>query len=375
MLKMHAGRVAIVHELLTMRGGAERVARIFADIFPEAPVYTLLYDENKLGDWFPKDRVRTSYLQRFARYTVNHHLYLPFFPRAIEAWDFSAFDLVLSSSSAFAHGIITNSRPRHVCYVHSPARYLWDRTHDVQKSAGREFLGPLKKAYLSRTFHRLREWDAIAADRPDILIAPSREVQRRIELYWRRESKLLPPPIDDHWFAPNKENVEKKGTMLVVSTLAKYKRIELAIEACKQAKIPLIIVGEGPDQDRLKQFAGPKTTFLGYVEHEKLKQIYKEAAYTIVPGCEDFGLVPLESLSQGTPVIAFRGGGLIETLSEKTAIFFDEETTQSLGAALERSREWNADADACRAQAEQYRQGAFVRKLETLLERELAKEQ
>ncbi|HRH94230.1 MAG TPA: glycosyltransferase family 4 protein, partial [Candidatus Peribacteria bacterium] len=151
-------KIALVHELLTMRGGAERVLKIAADLFPDAPIYTLLYDEKKLGDWFPKSRVRTSTLQPFATFSTDHHLYLKKFPAAAEAWDFSGFDVVLSFSSAFAHGILTNGKPRHVCYVHSPARYLWDRTHDVLDSAGTGLLGPLKRWHLSRTFHELRVW-------------------------------------------------------------------------------------------------------------------------------------------------------------------------------------------------------------------------
>ncbi|MEK7217998.1 MAG: glycosyltransferase family 4 protein, partial [Patescibacteria group bacterium] len=197
-------KVALVHELLTMKGGAEKVLRILAQMFPEAPIYTLLYDEKKLGDWFPKERITTSNIQRSAeRFShspfsilhspFDHHLYLKRFPAAVESWDFSGFDLVLSSSSAFAHGIITNGRPQHLCYVHSPARYLWDRTHEVMERAGKGLLGPLKRAFLSHAFHKLRVWDAEAADRPDLLLAASRTVQRRIELYWRCESTVVHP--------------------------------------------------------------------------------------------------------------------------------------------------------------------------------------
>ena len=187
-------KIALVHELLTMRGGAERVTRVLAEMFPDAPVYTLLYNEKKLGGWFPKDRVRTSGLQpatcNLLPDTVkfNHHLYLSRFPKAIEQFDFRAFDLVISVSSAFAHGIITNGSPKHIAFINAPARYLWDRTHDVLERAGRGFLGSVRRVYLERVFHRLRIWDAEAADRADMLLAASKDVQRRIELYWRRPS-------------------------------------------------------------------------------------------------------------------------------------------------------------------------------------------
>src|SRR3989338_8623295 len=182
-------KVALVHELLTMKGGAEHVFKILTEMFPDAPIYTLLYDEKKLGDWFPKERIRTSALQKFARFSLNHHYYLPWFPQTVEQWDFSEFDLVISSSSAFVHGIITNGNPKHLCYVHSPARYLWDRTHEILDRASRGPLGALRKRHLEKTFHKLRIWDTESSERPDMLLVASKEVQRRTMLYWRRESE------------------------------------------------------------------------------------------------------------------------------------------------------------------------------------------
>ena len=333
-----------------MRGGAERVLRILADLFPDAPIYTLLYDERKLGERFPRERVRTSRLQRFARLTTNHHWYLPFFPAAAEAWDFSAYDIVLSSSSAFAHGIITNGAPRHLCYVHSPARYLWDRTHEVLERA------PL----LSSTFHRLRTWDAEAAARPDRLLAASREVQRRIELYWRRDSDVVHPPIDDAWFQAPLPSPTPRDTYLVVSTLAAYKRIELAIEACARAGKRLTIVGEGPDRRRLQRLSGPTVTFLGYRPQEEMAALYANARATLFPGEEDFGLVPIESMACGTPVIAYRGGGALETLQEgTTGIFFDEPTGASLAHAIGTFEQTPFSPAACRAHAVQFGRAPF----------------
>ena len=297
-------KIALVHELLTMKGGAERVLRILAEIFPDAPIYTLLYDEQKLGDWFPKQRVRTSSIQRWANrwplgaHRYNDHLYLPFFPRAAEKWDFSDFDLVISSSSAFAHGIITNSTPKHISYVHSPARYLWDRTHDVLQKADLGFSGPMKREYLSRIFHKLRIWDSEAADRPDVLLAASKEVQRRIELYWRRKADVLCPPIDDFWFAQNSgfriQDSSSSPYFLIVSSLVSYKRIELAIAAANQLGVQLKIAGSGPAEAALKKLAGSTVAFLGYQTDEQLKELYSNATATLFPGEEDFGLVPLE---------------------------------------------------------------------------------
>jgi len=360
-------KIALVHELLTMRGGAERVLRVLAEIFPEAPIYTLLYDERKLGDWFPPHRVRTSFLQRYAWLSTNHHWYLPWFTRAVEAWDFSEFDLVLSTSSAFAHGIITNSAPKHLCYVNSPARYLWDRTHDVLERAGQGLFGPLRRTVLSLLSHSLRIWDSEAADRPDKLLASSKEVQRRIDLYWRRESVVVYPPLDDFWLQlKNQElRITNHDYFLVVSTLVPYKRIELAISACNALKLPLKIAGEGPDERRLRSLAGPSITFLGYVPTEDLPKLYTGAIATIFPGEEDFGLVPLESMACGTPVIAYAAGGALETMREgETGTFFSQETPEALAEILHRFDRKQFNPEFCRAHAQRFSRERFEREIQ-----------
>ena len=368
-------KVAIVHELLTMKGGAERVARIFADMFPEAPVYTLLYDEKKLGGWFPKERVRTSTVQPHSQFSIlhspfNHHRYLSRFPAAIESFDFSEFDLVLSSSSAFAHGIITNGKPKHLCYVHSPARYLWDRTHDVTERASRGFLGPLKRRYLEKTFHELRTWDAEVAARPDKILAASNEVQRRIQLYWDRESEVVHPPIEDVWFEETKNEKRKtKNGFIIVSTLASYKRIDLAIHACNTLNLPLKIVGSGPAESALKRIAGPTIAFLGYREHAELKDLYAEAKALIIPGEEDFGLVALEAEASGTPVIAYGKGGVRETVIEgTTGRFFEEPTSAALQPLLASFDATTLNPEDCRKQAENFRRSQFEHKIRTNIE-------
>jgi len=341
-------KIALVHELLTMKGGAERVLRIVANMFPDAPIYTLLYDERKLGDWFPASRVIPAKLpfpvSLFPRpYKYNHHLCLSAFPKAVEQWDFSQFDIVLSFSSAFVHGIITNNEPKHLCYVHSPARYLWDRTHDVLEQAGKGPLGFVRRWYLERQFHKLRIWDAESAARPDALLAASHEVQRRIELYWRRGSEVIYPPIDDFWLQlETKSQKLEKSYYLIVSSLVRYKRIELAIEACNRESIPLKIIGEGPDRARLEKLAGPTVEFLGFQSQEKVRENYANARATIFPGEEDFGLVPLESFACGTPVIAYRAGGALETMLEgETGEFFEEANADSLLQAMQKLEQKN----------------------------------
>ncbi len=377
-------RIAIVHELLTMKGGAEKVLRILADLYPNAPIYTLLYNEEKLGDWFPKGRVRTSSLAQGKFFKLcsllrpslayNHHLYLPFFPKAVEAWDFKNYDLVISTSSAFVHGIITNGNPKHISYIHSPARYLWDRTHDVLERAGTGKIGFLRKAYLEHVFQRLRTWDAEVAPRADKLIAPSKEVQRRIQLYWREESSIIYPPIDDFWF----ESIENSSTSnsqpvtrnyyLIVSTLVPYKQIDIAIKACNALEVPLIIAGEGPERKQLEKIAGSTVKFLGYVPDEEIKELYVNAKATLFPGREDFGLVPVESMACGTPVIAQRSGGALETIIEgKTGTFFDEPTAASLQKVLQNFDAKDFLAADCKKRAEEFSRARFEKKMQKVI--------
>jgi glycosyltransferase involved in cell wall biosynthesis len=365
-------KIALVHELLTMRGGAERVLKVLADMFPDAPIYTLLYDEKKLGDWFPRARVRPAkiplpYSLLPTPYRFNHHFHLRWFPKAVEAWDFFDFDLVISSSSAFTHGIITNGKPKHLCYVQSPARYLWDRTHDVQKRAPW-----ITKSHLSRLFHDLRIWDSEAAGRPDQLIAASKEVQRRIELYWRRESEIIYPPVDDAWLShtPSSGTTEHSDYLLIVSTLVPYKRIDLAIEACGRAKKHLKIVGEGPDRRRLERMAGPTVEFYGYRSNDELQDLFAKAKAVLFPGEEDLGLVPLEAMALGTPVVAYGKGGALETVIEgETGEFFTEPTVESFVAAIDRAEKKTFEKSKLRTRAEEFSRKRFEKEMNEMIQK------
>ncbi len=341
-----------------MRGGAERTLKVLADMFPEAPIYTLLYDERKLGDWFPKERVRTSRLQKYAWISKNHHLYLRRFSKAVESFDFSGFDLVISSSSAFVHGIKTKPGTKHICYVHSPARYLWDRTHDVLEQAKNRLLGFLPYTYLTHVMCMLRKWDASVADRPDVLIAASNEVKRRIELYWRRESEVIYPPVEVADFALSE--AKRGDSYIIVSTLVPYKRIELAIEACNKLKRNLKIIGDGPYRKKLEKIAGPTIEFLGYQKHDVLVSELQNAKAFIFPGEEDFGIAPVEAMACGTPVIAYGKGGALETVvGGETGIFFKEPTSDSLAKAIEEFEGREFDAKKCRERVELFSRKRF----------------
>lgn len=361
-------KVAIVHELLTVRGGAERIARAFAAMYPEAEIFTLLYDEATLGDWFPRRRVRASRLQRFAALTrqFNHHLYLPFFRGAVEAWDFTGYDLVVSSSSAFIHGLRVPPGTAHVCYVHTPARYLWDQTLPVQ-----ERMSAPARALASKLFHRLRTWDATVADRPTSLVAASDAVRRRIQLYWGRESATVHPFADDTWFAvPPKHDPTPDGPFLVVANLRAYKQIDRAIDACVRARVPLSIVGDGPQRAMLEERAkGADVRFHGRVEGEALRGLCRGARALLVPGVEDFGINAVEALACGTPVITVRGGGTEEVIDDTVGIVCDA-TDDAFANAV--ASPLAIDPAVCRARAERCSKAQFEQQMYSVIEAALS---
>jgi glycosyltransferase involved in cell wall biosynthesis len=357
-------KIAIVHELLTVKGGAENIARAFAAMYPDADVFTLLYDERKLGDWFPRHRVKTSRLQRFAERTrqFNHHLYLPFFRGAVEAWDFSGYDLIVSSSSAFIHGLRVPKGVAHVCYVHTPARYLWDQTLPVQ-----ERMSSPARSFASRLFHRLRTWDASVADRPTTVVAASDAVKRRVELYWGRTSDTVHPFADDGWFAvPPKHDPTPHGPFLVVANLRTYKKIERAVDACVAARVPLAIVGDGPARAMLEEHAkGGDVRFLGRLEGEALRGAYRGARALLIPGVEDFGINAVESLACGTPVITVRGGGTQEIVDASVGIVCDE-TDEAFARAV--ATPLAIDPAICRDRAERCSRARFEQQMYSIVE-------
>jgi len=357
-------KVAIVHELLTVRGGAERVALCLADMYPDAEIFTLLYDESKLGDWFPRYRIHASRLQPFAALTkqFNHHLYLPFFRGAVEAWDFSSYDLVVSSSSSFIHGLRVPPGTPHVCYVHTPARYLWDQTLAVQ-----ERMSTPVRALASRLFHRLRTWDASVADRPTTLVAASDAVKRRIELYWGRHSEVVHPFADNEWFAlPPKHTPVAAGPFVTVANLRGYKFLERAVEACIRVGVPLRVIGDGPARGALEQLAkGGDVVFPGRLEGNMLRDELLAARALIIPGIEDFGINAVEALACGTPVITVRGGGTEEIIDSTTGI-----TCNPDAAGIETAvRSLNSfGPGACRSRAERFTQAQFEQQMYSVIE-------
>lgn len=365
-------KIAIVHELLTMKGGAEQVLMTLLRAYPQADVYTLLAKNDIVQFYELGNKLHKSSLQKRIEsipllnklLPLNHHVLLPWLSATAKQWDFSAYDVVISSSSAFAHHINVPPHCKHVSYIHSPARYLWDRTFDVQKN-----LPWLKRWYFWLVSHKLRQKDASIEHNNCTILAASQEVQRRIELYWRTKSTVLYPAIAQHWFEENlQRQAKEQGYYLVVSTLARYKRIDLAIEACNSLQVPLKIIGSGSDLRRLQSLAGNTIQFLGHVPNTDLRTWYQGAKAVLFVGDEDFGLVPLEAMSQGTPVIAFKKGGALETINPGvTGEFFTEPTSQSLAAVLTTFNKNTYDSKRIVEYAKKFSEGHFIHAMKNIV--------
>ncbi|MBT4384318.1 glycosyltransferase [Candidatus Peregrinibacteria bacterium] len=321
-------KIALVCDWLTVHAGAERVLYEMHMLFPNAPIYTSIYNKNACSE-FKNAKVKDSALRYVPGAKKMHKLFLPFMPGIFERLDLSEYDLVISSNHSASKGIITKPETLHVSYCHSPMRYVWDRSHSYLKGQKNfALLRPLYKPML----HKLRLWDRIAADRVDHCIANSEHVSARIKKYYGRESEVILPPVDLTKFS---KASKKEDYYLAVGRLIPYKRFDLVVQACESLGRPLKIIGSGSELSRLKKMAGPYTEFLENVTDEELSEFYQGAKALIFPQLEDFGIVPLEAMASGTPVIAYGAGGALETVVEgKSGLFFKEQTVKSLSKAI-----------------------------------------
>ena len=332
-------KVAIVHDFLTRFGGAERVLLELAEMFPEAPIYTFLYDEWKMGRWFKKERVQTSFLQKFPGFLRNRpQLLWPFIGAAAESFDLREYDLVISSSSVFSKGVITRPKTTHICYAHSASRFAWDHSFEYLKENNLgSFSRFLAKIYLS--YFRL--WDRASALRPDYFLANSRSTARRLKKYYNVEAKVIYPPVNlanGQWqMAIGKDKTGEY--FLIVSQLTPYKKIDVAVEAFNKLELPLLIIGEGPQKEHLKKIAKPNVKILGWKSDEEVSEYLKNCVAFIFPGEDDFGIAPVEAMNFGKPVLALARGGALETvLPGITGELFQEPTPEILADGVRRLR-------------------------------------
>ena len=326
-------KIALIHDYLIRFGGAERVFLNLRKIFPKSEIFTLLYDEKKMGRHFKDANINTSFLQDFPKFWRKRQKYLlPFIPMASETFDLREFDLVISSSNSFVKGVITRPQAVHICYCHSPMRFGWD--------AYTSYIEQQKKGYLTNLairimMHYVRIWDKSAASRVDYFIANSKTTARRINKFYGYEAEVVYPPVvlDN----PVKLSQTNDGYFLIVSQLTPYKRIDIAINAFNKLGLPLIIIGEGPDKKRLKKIAKNNIKFLGWQSDKNVKKYFKNCISFIFPGEDDFGIAPVEAMGFGKPVLAYRKGGVTETVLEGiTGEFFDDPVPESLAEGVRR---------------------------------------
>jgi glycosyltransferase involved in cell wall biosynthesis len=346
-------RVALVHDYLNQYGGAERVLEVLHELYPDAPIYTSLFDSTTMPSQFRSWDIRTSFLQRIPG---SHRIYrslLPLYPLAFESFDFSAYDVVLSNSSAWAKGIITPPNTLHVCYCLSPMRWAWNYAGYVQ----REQLGPSTRGLLPPVIHYLRVWDATSAQRVDRFIGISRVVVDRIAKYYRRPADLIFPPVDA---ARIPLGTEHGNEFLVVSRLIPYKRIDLAVAACSQLGLPLRVIGDGRDREKLVAIAGPTVKFEGRLSDQEVHAALGHCRAFIFPGEEDFGIAPVEAMAAGRPVVAYAGGGALDTVADGTSgRFFGQQTVAALADTLERFEGGAYSPAAVRAHAMKFDTASF----------------
>lgn len=355
-------RIAIVHDYLTQFGGAERVLSALTELFPHAPVFTLLHDGANFDTTDAKltrGRVRTSFLQHLPG-ARSHHRYFPLLmPLAVEGFDASQFDVVLSATHSFSKGIITGPRTLHLSYCFTPTRYLWDDCHRYVREFSRQ---PLLQRIAPFGLSYIRLWDYYAAQRVDQYFTLSNFVAQRIKKYYHRDALVIPPPVDVDRFTPTRTD---DGYYLIVSRLVPYKRIDLAIAACEKLGRRLKIVGTGPERAVLEEQAGPNTEFVGFVPDEKLPELYAGARALLFPQEEDFGITPLEAAASGKPTIAYASGGALETIVDgTTGLFFPEQSVDTLVSAIEAFEQRYFDAPTIYNHAKQFDRQRFLRDME-----------
>ncbi len=354
-------RVAIVHDWLTGMRGGEKVLEVLARHFEASPIYTLFHLPGTVSQEIESHPIHTSYLQHAPGLRRHYRRYLPFFPAAIEDFDLTGFDLIVSTSHCVAKGAIPRPGAYHLCYCHTPMRYAWDQEHAYFPNRS----GPI--AFMrGLILTALRGWDVASAHRVDRFIANSSFVAERIRRYYGRESDVLAPPVDTDFFTPGEE--ERRGHVLAVAALAPYKRVDLAVAACEKLGLELRIVGEGPARERLAGKPTVHTRLLGRVDAETLRQLYREALCFIQPGVEDFGISSVEALACGCPVVALGRGGVLDIVRDGVdGVLYEEEESDAVAAAIDKCRGMGFNKLNLRQRADRFSTARFEEGLKSLL--------
>jgi glycosyltransferase involved in cell wall biosynthesis len=360
-------RVAIIHEWFTSMRGGEKCVEAMCEEFPQATLFTLLHVKGTVSPAIERMPIRTSVVQHLPFSAQRYRYYLPLFPAAIQQFDLSEFDCVISSHHCVAKGVRVPDHALHICYCYTPMRYVWGQYDD--------YFAPERAGILTRLGMRcavgpLRRWDVRTAANPHHFVAISENVRGRISGIYGRQSDVIYPPVDMRQFSLSNRS---EGWFLVVSALVPYKRVDLAIEACNRTGDRLVIVGDGPDMERLQSLAGPTVEFEGWQPDKRVKELYGKCSALLFPGEEDFGIVPLEAMASGKPVIAFGQGGALETVldtpSQRTGVLFREQTVEALVGAIAEYRRSSFDAGALRDHAATFDREIFKRRVRDYVER------
>ena len=364
-------RVALVHDWLVAQRGGEQVLLELARLFPQAPIYTLVHRPGSIHPELEKHPIHTSFVQRLPFAPGRFRQYLPLFPLAISGFDLAGFDLVLSTSHCVAKAVRTGPRQAHVAYVHTPMRYVWDQMpHYLASLPARPLTEPLARLGAAA----LRRWDVATAGRPDVLLANSEFVRARIRQVWGRDARVVYPPVDVDFFAADVVSGRRHG-LLVVSALVPYKRVDLAVRLAGARNWPLTVVGDGPERERLQRSAPPSVRFVGVLGQNELRDAYGSAECLLFPAEEDFGIVPVEAMAAGCPVVAYGAGGVLETVVGEgpaaTGTFFAECTVAGLGDAVDRLSAMRATGvygrEVLVRRARTFDRESFVRHIKSIL--------
>ena len=354
-------KLAIVHDYLNQMGGAELVLKVLHELYPDAPIFTSIYDPALVDADFRKMDVRTTFMQRLPLVARHHQAFLPIFPFAFESIDLRPFDVVLSMSSAWSKNVLTRPETCHINYCLSPMRFAWS----FLDYAAREQISDWQRPILMPIMAALRAWDVAGSNRVDHFIGISGEVNRRIMKFYRRDAALIYPPVETRSYADGVADAGDDGYFLIVARLVPYKRIDLAIQACNRLKAPLKIIGGGRDEAHLRARAGPTVEFLGRVDDETKRRYLRRCRAFLFPSEEDFGIAPVEALASGRPVVAYAAGGALDFVVEgKTGLFLREQTPEALAAALARVSDYEWDSSAISDHASQFDTETFKSRLD-----------
>ena len=357
-------KTALVHDWLTGMRGGEKVLEAIASLYPDAPIFTLLHVPGSVSAALESHEIRTSFVQRLPGAARHYRQYLPLFPRAIEQLDLRGYDFVISTSHCVAKSAIVPAGTPHLCYCHSPMRYAWDQ---FDAYFGPQQVGRVRSAAMHAIMSRMARWDARTADRVDAFVANSQYVAGRIARYYNRVATVVYPPVDTDFYQPAPAR-RSDPFFLVVSALVPYKRLDVAIEAVRAVNGRLKIVGRGPEEARLRGLAGDGVEFTGWLADEEIRALYQQCQAVLMPGVEDFGMVPVEAQASGRPVVALAEGGAIESVIDgETGILVDEPTSSAFAVALRRVGDTTFDPAALRRNAERFSVPRFTREIQAAI--------